>query len=224
MQKFVCASLFAISLLWTNTIIAEPSISDFLPKANIGENEPKAAPEGATGPRQEYLGSVYVPDGNGPLTLNVWGQPDISLGTKAELRAVNKNALACLEKISRNSWGARIVGVPVDNGAEKSLDPSTLTCKPIKGEADCPDKKMAVREIEGAYMGVECGDFCYLTIRLDSGESFTMLADEEEIHKLFGKKTGIRVSVSYSANEGWLPEGGGFCSAYDVFESGKVIK
>jgi len=92
-------------------------------------------------------------------------------------------------------------------------------------EARCPKKVLDSGKIEGIFMGVECGDYCHATFKLDSGEVVDYLCDEENAEKYFGEK-GNKVSVDYELLQYWDqdPESGeGNCSRYEFVKSGRIL-
>lgn len=98
--------------------------------------------------------------------------------------------------------------------------------------ADCPRKVLETKTIEGIYQGADCGDSCYVFLKLDNGEDFSAYADPDEVEKIFGTTPGKRVSVTYSVEQTWYydnveetnPNGPGQCGKGDFFKSGKVLK
>jgi Uncharacterized conserved protein len=90
-------------------------------------------------------------------------------------------------------------------GSGASMDgPSSIA-------AFCPEKVLeSGNKVAGVYKGIDCGDFCYATITLDSGEDVYLLCDEEKWEKHFGTP-GNRVSVDYDLIQ-YLDEGGQYCA------------
>ena len=87
----------------------------------------------------------------------------------------------------------------------------------------CPDRTLSKGSVEGAFLGVGCGDMCYGSVRLDSGEIFSFLISEDEATKFFGEGTGQRVALDFERHEFWN-EYGGECSRYEVGTGGKAIQ
>ena len=96
-------------------------------------------------------------------------------------------------------------------------------------KSHCPNKVLDTGTIEGIYRGVECGDSCFATIELLSGEKFSLFADEQAAEKALGSGKGQRVSVQYKVEQFWRNESDsgddkhGFCQRAEVFVSGKVL-
>lgn len=110
------------------------------------------------------------------------------------------------------------------------LDPATAQCAKIEKKADCPKKLLRTVTIDAINMGVVCGDFCHLGLLPEYGDEFSILADEEEIEKLFGAKAGKKVRVTYNVEMEWMPDnfenpdnGEGACTITSYFKSGKVL-
>ena len=89
-------------------------------------------------------------------------------------------------------------------------------------KSTCPDKVIDKGTIEGIFQGVECGGSCWATLVLPNGEKFSLIADEDEVEKTFGKGTGQKVSVAFTVQQFWN-EPGNECSRVEVMESGKVL-
>lgn len=118
--------------------------------------------------------------------------------------------------------GARFSGTWLQNGNTRDLDPANLKVEIIRGEKDCPEKIFSSHNITGTFMGTDCGDFCYTTVKDKNGKDFTMYGDTEEV---FGTKPGIKVSIEYETAQAWLDTGDwGTCVIADFFKSGKKLK
>lgn len=85
----------------------------------------------------------------------------------------------------------------------------------------CPDKILGTDTVQGIYQGNECGDMCYSTIKLDTGENFTFIQGEDD-SRIFGD-VGNRVEVTVNIEQFWN-EYGQQCDRTEVFKSGKIIK
>mgnify|MGYP001009164127 CR=1 FL=1 len=99
-------------------------------------------------------------------------------------------------------------------------------CMPVLGlaasKSKCQDKVLETKTVEGIYQGNECGDFCYSSVKLDSGKDFAFLCGEDLANKLFGVSSGQRISVTYDVQQFWN-EFGNECTRAEVCRSGKII-
>lgn len=138
----------------------------------------------------------------------------------AQLKGTNPGSI--LANLVKNDKSGRFSGSWIGSGAKRELNPASLKIEVINGEADCPEKIFSTNSITGTFMGTDCGDFCYTTIRDKNGRELTMYGDTEEI---FGSKEGVKVSAEYQTAQTWLDTGDwGMCVIGDFFKSGKRIK
>ena len=86
----------------------------------------------------------------------------------------------------------------------------------------CPDKVLEEGSAEGVYQGMEVGDYCHVTLKLDNGEEFSLLADEEDVVKIFGESMGQRAFIAYEVQQFWN-EGANECMRVEVMTSGKIL-
>ena len=88
----------------------------------------------------------------------------------------------------------------------------------------CPAKVLDIGTVEGIFLGAECGDQCYAYLKLDNGDEFTLIYndDEEDSQQLFSKE-GRRVSISYNIWQYWL-EGAGECMQNYVLVKGRLVE
>ena len=65
----------------------------------------------------------------------------------------------------------------------------------LEGEDVCPSILYSTEVVEGAYDGVECGDFCYLSLKLPNGSyaSYGASGDVQDFEARIGAK--VRVTV-----------------------------
>ena len=154
------------------------------------------------------------------------------LGAPYEFEEKNKKAAACIENAIENDGQVRISGNWKKDGEAFLLDAETAVCLPVKGKTDCPDKVVETVTLNGRYDGIECGDFCYMYLRLPDNDEFSALADETEVERLFGKKKGVKVSATFELQQMWWSEGGpedtdpnspGWCDISPVFKNGKIL-
>lgn len=86
----------------------------------------------------------------------------------------------------------------------------------------CKEKVMGTETVEGVYLGTECNDLCYSTIKLKNGEEFTFLCGEEEAERFFGTP-GSHVSVTVELQQFWN-ELANQCAREQVCKNGKVLQ
>lgn len=88
---------------------------------------------------------------------------------------------------------------------------------------DCPDKLFETKTVEGTYLGNKCGgDFCYSDVELDNKEKISLMCDEDDAEKFFGKGKGQRVSVTYEVRQFWN-EPAADCERELFCKTGKVL-
>ena len=98
-------------------------------------------------------------------------------------------------------------------------------------KANCPQKVLETRTVVGIFDGTDCGDACYANLKLDNGDFFSVYADQDEVTKIFGEQTGIRVSMAYTVEQYWEfenieetnPNGPGICTKGEFFKTGTII-
>jgi hypothetical protein len=88
-------------------------------------------------------------------------------------------------------------------------------------EAKCPEKVLSTDSVEGVYQGNDCGDYCYSTLALDDGSSFSFMCGEDVSKEFFGQP-GNRVSVNYEVQQFWS-EFAEQCLRPEVCKSGKIL-
>lgn len=86
----------------------------------------------------------------------------------------------------------------------------------------CKEKVMGTETVEGVYLGTECNDLCYSTIKLKNGEEFTFLCGEEEAERFFGTP-GSHVSVTVELQQFWN-ELANQCAREQVCKSGSILQ
>lgn len=189
--------------------------------------------EGNTSVKHVYIGTPTVDREAGMQfwMLTLPGEEKELLGAPYEFQEKNSTAASCIEKAIEKEQQIRISGTWIKEDGEEYLDITTAICQPIRSSADCPDKVIATRTIEGIYKGVECGDSCYLGLKLGKDKTILMYADEDEVAKLFGEKPGKKVSVTYTLEQMWMkeniederPDAPGWCQIAEVFKTGKIL-
>jgi TPR repeat protein len=86
----------------------------------------------------------------------------------------------------------------------------------------CPEKIISSGTVEGIFMGAACGDdLCGGRIKLDNGEEFSFLGDDEKIIQALGKE-GNRVAITYDLRQFW-GEYYADCTRTEVFKAGKIL-
>lgn len=88
-------------------------------------------------------------------------------------------------------------------------------------ETSYAKKVLDMFTVEGVYLGIECGDFCYASLKLDDGKEYSFACGEDDANKNFGK-IGNRVCVNIKVQQFWN-EYANDCSRLDCFSSGKVL-
>lgn len=86
----------------------------------------------------------------------------------------------------------------------------------------CKEKVMGTETVEGIYLGTECNDLCYSTIKLNNGEEFTFICGEEEAERFFGAP-GSHVSVTVELQQFWN-DLANQCAREHVCKSGRVLQ
>lgn len=185
--------------------------------------------------KREYVGKAEATREAGMVfwrLVNQAGEEVELLGAPYEFEEKNKKASACIENAVENDKQIRITGIWKKDGNVMLLDAATAICQPINSAKDCPDKVVGTKTLTGVYNGVECGDFCYILLKISDNKDFSGYADEDEVEKLFGNKQGKKVSATFEMRQMWTNEGGpeddrpdapGWCSVEPVFKTGKVI-
>ena len=168
-----------------------------------------------------FVGNVTRQDSQtGGYVINDSGQ-DYTLSS-AQLKDF-KNLDSILAKaVKSEDKSVRFSGVWTMVNDKKELDPANLKAEIINDAKDCPEKTFSRHTITGTFLGTDCGDFCYTTVKDNDGKEITMYGDTEEI---FGTKPGIRVTVDYEVAQAWLDTGDwGMCVVSEFFVSGKEVK
>lgn len=83
------------------------------------------------------------------------------------------------------------------------------------GNELCKEKVLDMFTVEGVYLGIECGDFCYASLKLDDGKEYSFACGEDDANKNFGK-IGNRVCVNIKVQQFWN-EYANDCSRLDCF-------
>lgn len=129
---------------------------------------------------------------------------------------------ACL-KNAKSKQQVRVIIAQTPDGTVKPV-----SCKPIKNSKDCPRKKVGMKTMDGIYQGTDCGDYCYVLLKLTDGREYSAYADSDEVEKLLGTKKGKFVQINVNVEQFWMPDGDdfdgpGFCVVGETFVNGKVI-
>lgn len=143
----------------------------------------------------------------------------------------NKKALECLKEASGLNKLIKFSGDWQKMEYGEELNPASARCSQIAKRAECPKKILRTVTVDAINMGVVCGDFCHLGLLPEyGGDEFSVLADEEEIEKLFGARPGKKVRVTYAVEMDWMPDNfenpdsdDGLCGISSYFKSGKVL-
>jgi hypothetical protein len=86
----------------------------------------------------------------------------------------------------------------------------------------CPNKTLSSGVVEGAFVTIECGDSCFATIKLDSGEEITYYAGGDV--QDFNGVPGTRVRLSYDIEQFYDEEFNPPCVKAEVFQTISVVK
>jgi hypothetical protein len=83
---------------------------------------------------------------------------------------------------------------------------------PVAGPEACPDRMLSAEVVEGVYGGVECGDYCYLTLTRPDGreETYGASGDVQDFQAPIGTK--VRAAVALGVFLKFYDGEGYFCS------------
>lgn len=90
-------------------------------------------------------------------------------------------------------------------------------------EKACTDKVLFTKQETGFFEGIECGDFCYLDLKLANGKNFSIMAGFGDDEKYAGFK-GKKVSVTYVIERSYFPEPIFGCHVVPFLKSVQQIK
>lgn len=165
------------------------------------------------------FGSVHKQEGkNGSYVITDFDDGEKEYMLKPASLKNYPPLLEALSQADKKNYQLRMTGVW---GRSGQLDPAQLTVEMIRDEKDCPDKVFSTHTLTGTYMGTEWGDFGHVIIKQSNGKEISKIGDGED---LFGKRTGIKVEITYDVMQAWNPYGGGGCGIMEVVKSGKRIK
>ena len=102
---------------------------------------------------------------------------------------------------------------PTINKQEQPSDPSM----------SCPNKILGQNTVHGLYLGNECGDMCYSSIRLADGTEFVFVQDDTTAEQSFGEGIGQAVLVTYQVEQYWN-EYGEICQQIPIFQQGRRLQ
>ena len=187
----------------------------------------------SSGKKMEFIGTPTRDREAGMVFYKLLNRSDKEIALLGAPYEYEKNQKTgdCIENAIDNQQQIFFTGIWKKEGNVDLLDASTATCKPIIKSADCPEKVLSENIVEGVYGGVECGDLCFISLKLKNKKEFSVLAEQDDVEKLFGSQTGKKVSVTYTTEIKWMDDGvedpktglSGWCDIVSVFKTCKVL-